>query len=799
MQDNINPDGVVYRLLIFILSFLFLSFPKASTFKGKVIDALTKEPLPFVNVFIEGTSTGCSSDIVGEFTLVTAADVKTINAIFSYVGYKREIVLLNSEGLNIVGLVPDNELKELVVDASFNPAIPIIKKVIANRKENDPEKNFDFSYQTYNKMYMYANTEKADRSDTSIQKPLKFIEQQYLMLIETIEDNRHRKPGKDESTVLASRTSGLMSTMIPMIATELQSFSFYPNSIKIGDKYFVSPISGEGLSVYNFELVESYIENTDTIFSIRFLPKNSTNSKALEGSLQISSDNYVLKSVIAKPEVLTEMMSITINQLYDKKSGHWMPSQLNTSFSFENVSASGVTFEGRSYAYINNIDYFNKAPKEWGSPFEVEVNEDALDPEVLDSLRPIELTHMDSLTYHVIDSLGKANHLDKKFESVNSWVNGRIPVGKLDLDFSRGFNYSEYEGLRLGIGLYTNQKLFKRFATGGYFAYGFKDHKWKYGGSAKLLILPKYDVNLDVGYQNDIFITASTKVGPQNTLLNPDQYYRIYTNRYNGGQKWIGKLSFRYKDLTANINGTIQSLETKFNYEYVLQKNDNSTVSINQYYLQTIGAEFTYQPKTRLMFDGLRVVSLGSLWPVLSLKIDQTVGSSTIGYTRLLGKITGKFRVPHIGVTNFSLHGGWVNQNTPLPFLFYQKSTGQNWAVSVFESFETAPIYNYLSSQFCNFFIDHNFGKFLDKGMLQPEFVMYSGLGWGNKVNHSNHLNTSYSTFEKGYFESGIKLINVIKSGFSGIGVGGFYRYGYYASSNPRDNFVAKVTLNIGL
>ena len=83
--------------------------------------------------------------------------------------------------------------------------------------------------------------------------------------------------------------------------------------------------------------------------------------------------------------------------------------------------------------------------------------------------------------------------------------------------------------------------------------------------------------------------------------------------------------------------------------------------------------------------------------------------------------------------------------------------------------------------------------------MLQPEFVIYTGLGWGNKVDHNNHLYTDFSTYEKGYFESGVKLINVIKSGFSGIGIGGFYRYGYYASSNPKDNFVVKVTLNIGL
>ena len=83
--------------------------------------------------------------------------------------------------------------------------------------------------------------------------------------------------------------------------------------------------------------------------------------------------------------------------------------------------------------------------------------------------------------------------------------------------------------------------------------------------------------------------------------------------------------------------------------------------------------------------------------------------------------------------------------------------------------------------------------------MLQPEFVVYTGLGWGDKVDKSKHLNTNFSTFEKGYYESGIKLVNLLKSGFTGLGIGGFYRYVCYASSNPKDNFVVKVTLNIGL
>lgn len=784
--------------LIFILTINLNSF--GQSIKGKVIDFQTEEPLPFVNIFIAGTNNGCSSDVNGVFDLKLSTP-DSLNVVFSFVGYKRDTLFLQPDIINEIKLKPQNELQEFVLDIDFNPAIPIIQKTILNRKKNNPELNFNFSYTTYNKMYVYANTidVEMEGTDSAFKSSISFLDRQYLMLLETVEENHHKKPGKDESKIMASRTSGLSSAMIPMLATELQSFSFYPNIIKIGDKQFISPIAKEGFSIYNYQLVEVYEEFTDTIFTIKFKPKRSVKSNALEGTLQITSDGFAIKSVSARPKLMDEFLDISINQLYKKTNSVWMPYQLNTSFDVSNLTTSGVKFEGKSYSYIDNVVLYEEIPKSWFSEFDVIIDEKAKDTTVLDSLRPIELTHKDSLTYHVIDSLGKAENLDAKLSSIDSWLKGRIPIGKFDLDFSKGLNYSEYEGLRLGVGLYTNYKLIKNLSFGGYFAYGFKDKKWKYGGETELRLVPKKDLKLKLSYQNDIYIAGSTEVGESNQLLNADQYYRLYTFKYIGGQKLEGVVNFQLKDFKIKLNGSFNQIEPKFDYAYVLQQNESTVVSTSSYFTNTLGASVAYQPFTKLMFDGSKIVNLGSKWPVLHLSVEQTIGQSNVNYTRLLCKITGKFRVPKLGNSIFSIHGGWVNNDVPLPFLFYQKSTAKQLGVSAFESFETASIYSYVSNEFVSVFIDHNFGKFLDKGMLQPEFVLYNGLGWGSKMSKSKHLYSDVSTFEKGYYETGIKLINLLKSGFSGFGIGGFYKYGPYANSIWKDNLVAKVTLNIGL
>ena len=53
-------------ILILIQS---LSFAQNGILKGKIIDAVTREPVPFAGVALQGTTTGTATDIDGNFVI----------------------------------------------------------------------------------------------------------------------------------------------------------------------------------------------------------------------------------------------------------------------------------------------------------------------------------------------------------------------------------------------------------------------------------------------------------------------------------------------------------------------------------------------------------------------------------------------------------------------------------------------------------------------------------------------------------------------------------------------------------
>ncbi|MCK5078772.1 MAG: carboxypeptidase-like regulatory domain-containing protein, partial [Bacteroidales bacterium] len=52
---------------------------------GTVTNAVTGEPIPFVNIFFEGTTIGATSDFEGEYAIETFSPGDSLTA--SYVGY----------------------------------------------------------------------------------------------------------------------------------------------------------------------------------------------------------------------------------------------------------------------------------------------------------------------------------------------------------------------------------------------------------------------------------------------------------------------------------------------------------------------------------------------------------------------------------------------------------------------------------------------------------------------------------------------------------------------------------------
>src|SRR5690554_7693008 len=82
--------------------------------------------------------------------------------------------------------------------------------------------------------------------------------------------------------------------------------------------------------------------------------------------------------------------------------------------------------------------------------------------------------------------------------------NGYFPIGFFDIDLKTLVKYNNYEGVRLGIGGLTNDKLFENYKLGGYVAYGFIDAKVKYGLGASVRVNKEKKTWIKLFYADDI-------------------------------------------------------------------------------------------------------------------------------------------------------------------------------------------------------------------------------------------------------------------------------------------------------
>ncbi|MFW6309920.1 MAG: TonB-dependent receptor [Prolixibacteraceae bacterium] len=142
-------------LNLFILLILPVSvFAQEAALKGRVVDAVNNEPLPFVNVIVSGTSIGTVTDMDGNFIL-NGLEPGFVRIEASFVGYKRavsseiEVSVANTNFVEIQMEKQQEEIEEVTVTASpFRRTIesPVsLRSISIGEIEKAPGANRDIS------------------------------------------------------------------------------------------------------------------------------------------------------------------------------------------------------------------------------------------------------------------------------------------------------------------------------------------------------------------------------------------------------------------------------------------------------------------------------------------------------------------------------------------------------------------------------------------------------------------------------------------------------------------------------
>ncbi|HXP52003.1 MAG TPA: DUF5686 family protein [Bacteroidia bacterium] len=828
---------------ILFLSVCLSSFVAAQqyTIEGRINDKQTGAPLAFVNMIVTGNpQIGSTADIDGNFKISASFPITSLS--FSYVGYKDQAIPIHDTSHTIKHLVVKLEeasfsLKEVTILPGINPALRIIQRAIDNSDKNNPEKVRSFTYTSYNKMYGTSDLKatvdtlnsldslKASKalSDTSKKKKeglSGILKKQYLFLTESIGKRKFLYPDHNHDEIIAQRTSGLKDSPFALLATQLQSFSFYKEYILILDGKYLNPISSAGIKRYIYIIEDTLYKGKDTVFVISYHPKKGKNFDGMKGVVYINTYGYALQNVLAQPIKEDNTISIHIQQKYDYINGkQWFPVQLNTDWVYNNIQLSDTTLESSNEAtnpddehnklkivtrsYIKDIVLDTILKKRDFGRVEVEIADNASkqNDSVWNKYRIDTLSAKEKKTYAVIDSVGKATHLDQKIRWFEALATGKLRMGWANLDLDRVITYNGYEKLRLGAGLHTNDEISKFVSVGGYGAYGFGDEAFKYGGDVGFLFNPYSHLKLDFAYKNDVVESGGVSFYNDDHLLSSESYHSYFVNNMDKIEQKQISLSFdalRY--FQFNLFGDEQLRTATNSYEFGVN-GENSTVLFNQFNFTEVGLSLRFAYGENFLKSPMGMISLGTNYPIVWANITHGFNGLFNGqydYMKYDLKVSKVFHIPQLGSFSISALAGYVNGNVPYTILYNGNACYEQYTLAVDNSFETMRLNEFLSDKYVNLFVSHDFESFLFRsGSFRPHLKLITHMGWGMLDNAANHFYfpTPIESMNKGYYESGIELNNLIKENFVSLGVGAYYRYGPYSLPSMSNNFAFKFTV----
>ncbi len=815
-------DGFLYRVFHFLLLFLLGMFPFPSfsgEIRGRVTDAQTAEPLAFVHVLIENSQRGTMTDIDGYFQLDLQKNDSLLR--LSYVGYFSRVYKPEPEKpIHFISMQSRPvELAEVVVFPGENPAHRIVINAMENRRKNNPEQLNAFSYTSYNKVIGtldqdYYLERWQETRDSVFFRMYQTLQQRHLLVMESVTKRKFLYPNLNNEKVVANRFSGLQNPLFTMLATELQSFSFYNNFITLLGNDYISPLNRSAFSRYSYHLEDTLYQGRDSLFVISYRPRANTNFDGLYGLLYIHTDGWAVQNVIARPqENPAAGLNFRIQQKYARPDGeHWFPVQLNTDIEMAELTGGAqqefmpLRIIGRSY--ITDIIINPPLSRSDFSVFSVDFDPRAneVTQQQWEAFRSDSLSIIERNTYRFMDSLGLEHNFERILNTVEPLIFGELPLGKVNLVLNDVYRINSIEGHRIGLGLKTNRRFSSRTAFGGYYAWGTRDRQSKYGYFGELVLHKANDLRLGGAFSLDVTERGAPEFYDRSFSTVNNLLANYYSNIRDLDRQYKIYLNFR---MWQNfIQGELSGRTGKSSWSDIYYfRPQGSEVGFRQFNYSEAALMLRFAYGEVFMNTPLRVIQLPSRYPVLNFNIIKgfdNVGRGEYDYLKLESKFSLSYPIPLVGIQNWIFEAGWVNRtDVPWPILFTASAADRRgWLAAPF-NFGTMNMNEFMADRYFALFFQHNFQSLLFRTpKWRPELVLISNLGWGSLRNKDNHIYQEFKSWEKGFFESGIAMNKIFPQqwvrniifGFS-PGVEVLYRYGPYRFDNHSDNLTVKLNL----
>ena len=515
------------RFLFLIACLLVLTIPLgAQTITGVVTDAETGDSIAYASIVYKGHHVSAVSDYYGRYSI---ARHEGWNITVSAVGYAARIIPINAKTkktLNITLKPDDQTIGEVVVSQKRdkysrknNPAVELMKRVVAAKKKTDLSVNDYYNYNIYEKITLSLNDLKPEQLETGIFKKHPWILEHVetsaatgkmilpVSVDETVSQKVYRRDPHAEKTIIRGQTSrglndffqtgDIINTVVKDVFTDID---IYQDRIRLLQRPFISPVSEEGIGFYRYYIEDTLTVERDSCIHLHFLP-NNLQDQGFRGDLYILKDStlHVRRCVMTIPKQanVNFVENVQILQDYEQlPDGQWVLTKddMTTDLSLVSfLSSFTVTRTTRMTEYA-----FDPLPDKLfkGSTNEVtEADAEMRDEEFWNQYRQVRLTKSEGSMDKFIHRIENIRGMKYIIFGLKALVENSVETGDpnyIDLCPINTLISSNFvDGLRSRLSFKTTANLSKHFFLAGYYGRGWRSHKNYYNAEFTYSLNPK--------------------------------------------------------------------------------------------------------------------------------------------------------------------------------------------------------------------------------------------------------------------------------------------------------------------
>ena len=561
----------VFRKLYFVVVLLLVStlqLMAQQKITGRVIDE-DGFAVSYASVQYRGHKIAVSSDSQGKFSIEKHPGwVLTVSAL----SYKSQTISVNEKMDFIEVKLKDDshKLNEVVVKTKRgkysrkdNPAVELMRRVIAAKKKTDLGNHDYYQYDKYQKITLALNDLKKEQLEGKF-----FSKRQYLLdqvetspyngkltlpvsIDETVSQHIYRKDPKTEKDIIKGQQSNGIGQVIQtgeILNTALKDaftdVDIYDDYVRLLQYPFPSPIGRTGISFYHYYIEDTVYVERDLCYHLQFIPANSQDF-GFRGELYVLADSslHVKKCNLYMPHNtdVNYVKNMKIEQEYSRlDNGEWV---LSKDDMIAELHVNSVLQDLLVVRNTRLTDYaFDELPKIlFKGKAKVRHDMDAMnrDEAYWNKYRQVDLTKsessMDSFIHRMENSKGFkyiiffVKALMENYVEIGGGTDGKkskFDLGPVNTYISKNF----VDGIRLRLAGRTMAALNPHFFWDGYAAYGTKSNDWYTGNIFTYSLNKKKNSPFEFPMRNLTFEVARDVTSPsdENLLHNKDNFFMTF-------------------------------------------------------------------------------------------------------------------------------------------------------------------------------------------------------------------------------------------------------------------------------